>query len=332
MKCLFAPMEGITGYVFRGVHHQFYDHIESYYTPFITPTRTRKLTTREWKDVLPEHNTGIPVVPQILTNNAEDFLWAADKLQSMGYEEVNLNLGCPSGTVVPKNRGAGFLAMPCELDCFLDQVREPLQRMNMQFSIKTRIGRDTPEEFEDLLKIFNRYPLKELIIHPRIRTDYYKNHPNLDVFAMAVEESKNPLCYNGDLFSVKDFRQFQARFPQVRKVMLGRGLLANPALAAEICISPETEQNQTELSLATLRSYHDTLLNAYARVLSGDRNVLFKMKELWSYMGDAFENSEKYVKKIRKSQSRSDYEVMVSRLFTECPLADQPGFRGWKNA
>ncbi|MDD3252134.1 MAG: tRNA-dihydrouridine synthase family protein [Lachnospiraceae bacterium] len=325
MKCSFAPMEGITGYLFRNAHHQFYGHIDHYYTPFITPTQTRKLTSRELNDILPEHNAGIPVIPQILGNHAENFRWAAERIRELGYREINLNLGCPSATVVSKHRGAGLLGRTEELEGFLDSICDSMQRLGMELSVKTRIGMADPSEFEDLIQLYNRFPLKELIVHPRVRTDFYKNHPNLDAFALAVQESRHPLCYNGDLFSIKDVQTFHQRFPQVEHVMVGRGLLANPSLAGEIC-----GVSGAGLDKKTLRAYHDAIFEAYSQIASGDRNVLFKMKELWCYLGDAFADSEKQIKKIRKSQHRSDYETAVSRLFAEYPLADPPAFRGWK--
>lgn len=139
MDYLFAPMEGITGYVFRNAHHRHFHGIKTYYTPFISPNQTRKFTPRELNDVRPEHNEGVPVIPQILTNKADDFLWAAGRLKELGYTEVNLNLGCPSGTVVAKKRGSGFLEYPMELDEFLYQVYDGLAKVGKELSVKTRL-------------------------------------------------------------------------------------------------------------------------------------------------------------------------------------------------
>lgn len=329
MKCYFAPMEGITGYVFRNAHHKYFGCIDRYYTPFIAPNQTRKLTSREMNDVLPEHNRGIDVVPQILTNKADDFLWAAQKVRELGYGEVNLNLGCPSGTVAAKGRGAGFLAFPEKLDRFLDTVSRELERMEMKLSVKTRAGRERPEEFAQLLEIFNRYPLELLTVHPRVQTDYYKNRPNLDIFAEAAGRSVNQVCYNGDIFSMEDFRRFRERFPEVEAVMLGRGLLTNPAMVKEIAASDvdgEGDLSGGGLDKKTLHAFHDELLEGYREAIPGDRNVLFKMKELWFYFGEAFDDSGKYMKKIRKAQRIEDYRAAVSSLFAERELAEHPRF------
>lgn len=321
MKYYFAPMEGITGYIYRNAHHRVYGGMDQYFTPFLVPNQTKKLSTREYHDILPEHNQGVPVVPQIMTNKAEDFLWAARHIQELGYREVNLNLGCPSATVVSKNRGSGFLAFPLELERFFEAVCPELERMGMEFSVKTRIGRDDPEEFPVLLGIFNRYPLKKLIVHPRIQTDFYKNTPNLETFSQAAEGSTNPLCYNGDLFHAEDVEAFCRRFPQVDELMIGRGLLANPALVLTV-----RGDGEERLEKKKLREFHDALLDGYQQVMYGDRNVLFKMKELWYYLGCSFEEFAKYGKKIKKAQRVSDYTAVVDRLFAEQELKGKPGF------
>lgn len=318
MNYLFAPMEGITGYVYRNAHHRHFCQIHQYYTPFLVPNQNRRLTTREMQDICPEHNAGVPVVPQIMSCKADEFLWAAQKAWSLGYREVNLNLGCPSATVVTRKRGAGFLAFPEELDAFLNQVCTGLDRLGMELSVKTRIGKERREEFVRLLEIYNRYPLRCLVIHPRLQTDFYRNTPDLETFALAVGESQNPVCYNGDLFSVEDIRRFRERFPSVEQVMLGRGLLANPALAEEK--APDKDR---------IQAFHRDLLAGYRQAIPGDRNVLFKMKEVWAYLGSAFTNFEKYGKKIKKSQKLTDYEQVVERLLEEQEIKEKPVFGGY---
>lgn len=321
MKYYFAPMEGITGYIYRNAHHRVYGQMDQYFTPFLVPNQTRKLSSRELNDILPEHNQGVPLVPQIMTNKADDFLWAARKIRELGYGEVNLNLGCPSATVVTKNRGAGFLAFPSELDRFLKAVCRELEPMGMKLSIKTRIGKERPEEFLRLLEIFNQYKLEKLIIHPRVQTDFYKNHPNLEVFAQAAADSTNPVCYNGDLFTLEAVTAFCRRFPQIEEIMIGRGLLANPALV------PAAKGEEPERpDKSRLREFHDAVLEGYLQVMSGDRNVLFKMKELWYYLGCSFEEFPKYGKKIKKAQKVSDYTSAVDQLFAEQELKSHPGF------
>ncbi len=327
MEVYFAPMEGITGYLYRSAHHRHFHQVSRYYTPFLVPNQTRRLTSRELNDVLPEHNRGMDVVPQILTNKGEDFLWAAAKLREFGYEEVNLNLGCPSATVVTKRRGSGFLAYPWELDRFLEEVVRGLETLGMRLSIKTRIGKASPDEFEDLLEIYNRYPLTMLIIHPRVQTDFYKNHPHMEVFRMAAEQSKNPLCYNGDLFSAADCEAFAREYPGVEAVMLGRGLLANPALVEQAAGEAQEPALGKPSDRERLRAFHDDVLTGYRELIGGDRNVLFKMKEFWSYFGYSFAGYGSCAKKIRKAQRMGEYLAVVDALFAGHELAAEPVFR-----
>lgn len=310
MKLYFAPLEGITGHVFRRAFFEYFGSVEKYFIPFIKPNQRGHLSSRERQDILPENNEGMYAVPQILTNSAEDFIRTTKKLQKYGYQEINLNLGCPSKTVVTKGRGSGFLAFPEDLDRFLDTV---FGQTDAEISVKTRVGKDSPEEFTDLLAIFNQYPIKELIIHPRIQLDFYKNQPNWEVFQEACKESKNPVCYNGDIFSIEDYHRFADTFPDVDTMMLGRGLLMNPGLSGEIRQGRRMEKQ-------TLRRFHDCLYEGYQEVLSGSRPILFKMKELWGFLAPVFTNYEKYAKKIKKSEKLNAYESIVDALFSEQEL------------
>lgn len=310
MKLYFAPLEGITGHVFRRAFFEYFGSVEKYFIPFIKPNQRGHLSSRERQDILPENNEGMYAVPQILTNSAEDFIRTTKKLQKYGYQEINLNLGCPSKTVVTKGRGSGFLAFPEDLDRFLDTV---FGQTDAEISVKTRVGKDSPEEFTDLLAIFNQYPIKELIIHPRVQLDFYKNQPNWEVFQEACKESKNPVCYNGDIFSIEDYHRFADTFPDVDTMMLGRGLLMNPGLSGEIRQGRRMEKQ-------TLRRFHDCLYEGYQEVLSGSRPILFKMKELWGFLAPVFTNYEKYAKKIKKSEKLNAYESAVDALFSEQEL------------
>jgi tRNA-dihydrouridine synthase len=317
MKFYFAPMEGITGYIFRNAHKKYFGSIAKYFTPFISPNNNTSLNRKELKDVLPENNPGICVVPQILTNNAEDFINTSAQLCSMGYSEVNINLGCPSGTVVAKNKGSGFLAQRDRLDSFLDSI---YSRLDMKVSVKTRIGKDSHEEFYELINIYNKYPISELIIHPRIQKDQYKNKPDLDIFRASLTLSTNPVCYNGDIFTADDCKAFCDSFPNAETVMLGRGAVTNPALADEIC-------GKGKLSSELLKNFHDEVYENYRRSIQGDINVLYRMKEFWHYAIQMFSDNAKYAKAIRKAQKLKDYEAAVSSLFKDREIADGNGYR-----
>ena len=314
MRFYMAPMEGLTGYVFRNAYEKHYGGIARYFTPFLT---NKKMNHRELNDILPEHNRGMEVVPQILTNRADDFCCIVDQLREYGYHMVNLNLGCPSGTVVAKNRGAGFLAFPEELDAFLDEI---FSRCPSKISIKTRIGRDTPEEWERLLAIYEKYPMEELIIHPRVQKDFYKNTVNLEAYGLAEQMSSHVLCYNGDICTMEDYRNRAERFPGTGRMMLGRGLLKNPGLLEEIRQSEKRLPEGAGDRKTRLRAFHDDLLLGYQAVMSGDRPTLFKMKELWVYLGESFLEPEKYLKKIKKTERIREYELIVDALFREREL------------
>lgn len=310
MQYYHAPMEGITGYLYRNAQKDHFRQPDKYFTPFIVPNGNRGLNHRERNDVAPEHNQGMYIVPQIMTNRAEDFLRTCRELKELGYGEVNLNLGCPSQTVVTKMRGAGFLAFPGKLQEFLEQIFE---KADMEISVKTRLGMEEAEEFYPILEIYNKFPLKELIIHPRVQKDFYKNTPHMEVFGEAIRNCPHDICYNGDLFTVTDLLKFQKTYPQIKWVMIGRGFLVNPGFLDALWGQPVTKER--------LYAFHEQLLLGYTEVMSGDTNVLFKMKELWFYMIRMFEDADREARKIRKAQKLSDYKEIVRRLFQEKALA-----------
>ena len=307
MKFYLAPMEGITGHIYRNSYEKYFHNIDKYFTPFIVPNQSVSLKTKELKDLLPQNNKGLNIVPQILTNNAEGFILTANKLKQLGYEEINLNLGCPAGTVVSKKRGSGFLAYPEELDKFLDEI---YKIDNMKISIKTRLGKERADEFYKLIEIYNKYPLEELIIHPRTREDFYGNTPNLEVFKDALKLSKHSICYNVDIFTLNSYNKIINEFPEVNKVMLGRGILANPGLIGEI-------KNNEFANKEIIKMFHDEIFENYTILLNEDKNAMYRMKELWGYMSHIFTNNKKYYKKIKKAQKAIDYKNAVNSLFIE---------------
>ncbi len=320
-KYYLAPLEGITTYVYRRAYHTYYKSMDKYFTPFFVPHTKKGFNTRETQEILPDNNEGMYLVPQILTNDVEGFLQTVEKLKVYGYREVNLNLGCPSKTVVSKFRGSGFLAKPKELDEFLYQIFE---KVDVKVSVKTRIGRDNPEEFDRILDIYNRYPLEELIIHPRVQKDYYGNTPNLNVFSDATKKCRCPLCYNGDIFMAEDCQNICGQFPKIGAVMLGRGIIGDPELLEDISgckadmgrtSSVRADGRMIFRDVQRLRAFHDKLLAEYREINFGDTNVLFKMKEIWCYLGKRFEGGEKILKKIKKAQKVNDYEKAVDELF-----------------
>ncbi len=310
MKYYLAPLEGITTYIFRKAYHKVYRPMDKYFTPFIVPHTHKGMSTREWSELNPENNKDMNVVPQILTNHVDDFVKTANMLFDYGYKEVNLNLGCPSKTVVSKRRGSGFLQEPKLLDEFFDQVFEQLKG-DGQVSVKTRVGMENYQEFEDILKVYEKYPLSELIIHPRLQIDYYKNKPNWDCFQEAIDYSSHKLCYNGDIFYKEDFEKFCERFPQIDCVMLGRGVIAFPDLVEQL--EGISEDNK---KYKKLRQFHDELIIGYRDYMPDDKNILFKMKEFWSYCQHNFPEDPKLWKKIKKCEKMTIYNDLIDRAFS----------------
>ncbi len=335
MNYYFAPLEGITGYRFRRAHHTFFPGMDAYYTPFVVATYTKKLKSREKLDVLPENNAGVPTVPQILTNQAGEFLHCAQAFADLGYSEVNVNLGCPVGTVTAKGKGSGMLRTPEIMDRFLDAIYNGAekisvccangQRSSLKISVKTRLGWEDPEEFSQLLTVYKRYPLSALIIHARTRQELYRGKPELEAFRVAFARqtaslsdsaTSHPpltLCYNGDIRTGEDIQFLENEFPGLSHVMIGRGLLSDPALVSRIVTGQEPD---TKL----IRAFHDELYASYDEQFHDDRIRINCMKELWTFLGESFCDNGRYVKGIHKAKNRVEYEAAVRMLFANCGL------------
>ncbi len=306
----FAPMEGYTDFVYRGAHARFFPGEaapDRFYTPFVSPTREHLITPRQLREISPEHARGIAIVPQLLANNPDDFLWMCGELAAMGYREVNLNLGCPAGTVVAKGKGAGLLRDPAALERFLDTV---YAHAPLQVSLKTRLGIADPEEFGPLLEVFNRYPVSELIIHPRVQKDIYRNEVRLPIFEQALRESKNPVCYNGSLYTAAACQAFTQAHPSLFGLMLGRGLIANPALLRQI-------RGGAPLEKDVLRAFLDDLLAEYTALFGSPQSAIRRMKGIWTYTLCLFAEHEKLERMLRRAIDPWDYKTAVDCIFTQ---------------
>ncbi len=308
MKYYGAPMEGITGYIYRNAHAKYFKGIDKYFTPFLTPKPKRVWTPREKNDIIPEHNKEIPLVPQILTNRGDDLAYGANHLYEVyGYAEVNLNLGCPSGTVVSKGKGSGFLREPEKLLHFFDDY---FSHCDVPLSVKTRLGMYDAEEIEELMEIYNQFPFTEVILHARVREDFYKNPVRLDGFETGYRLCKHEICYNGDIFCVEDIEKIQERYPKISGIMLGRGLIANPQLAEQTMTGEKKDWNR-------FKSFLEEICCGYEEILSGNKNALFKLKEIWLYMIHQFDVDKRYEKKIKKVKTLEEYRVLVDAIFEE---------------
>ena len=302
-----APLEGITGYIYRNALEKYFPGADRYFTPFIAPDQNKLLRTKERRDVLPEHNRVPDLVLQILTNNAQHFLQTAQALKDMGYREINLNLGCPSATVVSRRRGSGLLAFPQELDRLLGEIFDGI---DMKVSVKTRIGSESAEEASLLMEIYRKYPLSELIIHPRTQKQLYRGQADQELFAALIDGFSFPICYNGDILTQKDYDDLIQKYPKIQRVMIGRGAIADPGLFRQIRTGKATDRKR-------LRDFHDEVFAGYREAFGEDRNAMFRMKEIWIYMFRLFPDCEKYAKQIKKSQSLAQYLCAVDAIFTQ---------------
>ena len=306
MRHYFAPMEGLTDSIYRRLHHKYFPGVDRYYMPFLSPTIHRTLTNKEERELPTADSVEFTAVPQVLTKVPEDFLWAAEQCRDRGYTEVNWNIGCPSGTVVSKGKGAGMLSDPDGLDRFLDTV---FSGCPIDISVKTRLGVNDPGEFPALLEIFNRYPIKELTIHPRVRKDFYSSPVREEAFRYGLEHSKNPVCFNGNLCSVSDIQNFSKKYPQVDAVMIGRGLIGDPGM-----LSPGGSTAEA------MEAFYAELLESYIEAFGGSRNAMFRLKENWRYLLCRFEGSEKLGKRLRKTTDMNEYKAITAQIFHTLPL------------
>ena len=307
MRYYFAPMEGLTDSIYRRLHHKYFPGVHRYYMPFISPTIHRQLTHKEDRELPLADKENFIAVPQVLTKVPEDFLWAARVCADRGYDEVNLNVGCPSGTVVSKGKGSGMLRSPQELDRFLDAV---FAESPLPISVKTRLGLENPEDFVEILEVFNRYPITELTVHPRVRKDFYKEPVREAWFRYAFENSRIPLCYNGNIITKAQADAIALTYPGVESVMIGRALVGDPGMLCPQGTTPET-----------LKAFHDELVEEYIRVFGSARNAMFRMKENWSLLHKRFEDTDRLWKKLRKTTDYDEYMAIAGEIFQTLPLA-----------
>ena len=306
MELSFAPMEGITGSIYRRVHARFFPGADVYYAPFIAPDGTGRFKGSALRELLAENNEGVSLIPQLLVNAPESFLAAAEALGDLGYEEINLNIGCPSGTVVAKHKGAGTLGDLESLERCLDEI---FTRCPLRVSVKTRLGLSSTGEFPAVLSLYRRYPLARLIVHARDRAGMYQSRPDLDAFAPALDDSPFPVIYNGNIFSVRDYEAIVRQFPALSGVMLGRGAAADPALFRRI-------NGGSALTAEELRAFHEALLDETLVSGLAPSYTVQRMKELWFYMGCLFPGADRALKTILRSRSLPDYRAAVGSLLS----------------
>ena len=310
MKIYFAPLESISSYPLRNTHSRFFPGIDKYFTPFISANEEGHYSGRIARDLDPENNTQLSLVPQIMGKNPEAVKEVLHYLAERGYHEINLNMGCPSGTVVAKGKGAGMLRDLYLLEDFLTSLFSVLPK-EMSLSIKCRIGIADCDGMEALFSLFNAFPLSELIVHPRVQKQFYNGTVRLDQFAEITKLSKHKLIYNGDIENARSAMYILSRFPSIKGIMLGRGILTNPALAREIRGGAVLEEEE-------FKRYIISLEEAFSAEIQEERNLLQKLKECWSYFSKNYPYSNKGLKELRKARTMPEYRSAKYRIYSEC--------------
>lgn len=304
-----APMEGLTDRIWRQVHQKWFGAADAptrYYAPFLLPPENRVLIPKKMAELVPEANAGTVVIPQLLARDGELAAWMIGEVRKLGYTEINLNFGCPSGTVTAKGKGAGMLRDPARLDAFLDAVFSAVEG---PVSVKTRIGVQNPEEFAVLLDIYNHYPICELTIHPRVMKQLYRGEADRAAFAAALPECRMPVCYNGDVTTPEELHTLEAEFPQLSGIMVGRGLIADPALFRRA-------RGGAPASREELRGYCDDLYHGYTEAFGAASCAVSRMKAHWFYLIHRFEGADPLEKPLRKAREGGEYETVVNQIFT----------------
>ena len=304
-----APIRGLTDYLLRNIFARHFKGFDAAVAPFINPQKKALYDDRMLKDVLPANNRILEVVPQLLHTSPGDFLVLARRLQDLGYKHINWNLGCPAPMVAKKRKGSGLLPYPAAIIEFLEHI---FPRLQVELSIKTRLGFYDFSELKQLLPLLDQYPLKEIIIHTRLGVQLYKGETDPDKFFTCLELSRHQLSYNGDICDLRTYQKLAHQFPAVRHWMIGRGALKNPFIAEEIKAYPVVPHQER---LRRLNAFHHDLLEQYEQNLSGPGHILARTKQLWSYLIFSFPGQEKILKKILKCASLEKYRALVEQLF-----------------
>ncbi|UGS22997.1 tRNA dihydrouridine synthase [Flavobacterium channae] len=306
---LSSPLQGFTDFRFRNAFHKYFGGIDTFYSPYIKLNGKLVIKGSYERDILPENNSTLEVIPQIITNDADEFLFVVKFVQSLGYKELNWNLGCPYPMVAKCGMGSGLISNTSQIEHILKRVHN---ETDIVVSMKMRMGYENPTEILDVFPILEQYPIKNIAIHARIGKQLYKGGVDLDSFQRCLDTSKQKIYYNGDITSVAKFREMQERFPSIDHWMIGRGLIADPFLPSMI------KNNTTEYpknKLEIFEAFHDTIYQEYDAYLQGPTPIRMKMLGFWEYFSQSFSNPQKTFKKIKKAGNSKNYEAAVKEIF-----------------
>lgn len=305
MRYYLAPLDGITNYIYRNAYHRHFEKMDKYFSPFISTDPNSDLNIKEMQDILPENQLDQYLVPQILANNSREFIKTANAIHQLGYKEINLNLGCPSKAVSARNKGSAFLYHKEALDHFLEDI---FTHTKASISIKTRLGKYEHDEFYELAEIFSKYPMIELIIHPRVQKDMYMNTPNWQIVREVYNQFNFPVCLNGDLFKKENLETLSEKFPENQCIMLGRGIIANPNLLGEI-------KSESPFCLDVLESFHNEIYDKYRQTAKTEKKLLNVMKSLWNHMLSTVPSGSELDRSVKTCTSINEYEELMIQLF-----------------
>ena len=308
---LSSPLQGLTDFRFRNAFNKYFGGIDAFYAPSFRINGKREIKPSYERDILPENNTGLELIPQIITSNADEFLFAAEYVQKLGYKELNWNLGCPYPMVVKRGMGSGLIKDPTKIDSILNRV---YAESGIIVSMKMRLGYETNEEIFQVLPVLEKYPIKNIAIHARIGKQLYKGEVDLDSFQKCVDTTGHTVYFNGDITTVGIFNEMVKRFPMIDHWMIGRGIIADPFLPGMIK-NNTTEYPENKIEL--LSKFHQMLFHDYAQALSGPHHVIMKMLQFWEYFATLFPNSRKELKKMKKAKNINAYEDAVRALFNK---------------
>ena len=306
---LSSPLQGFTDFRFRNAFHKHFGGIDTFYSPYIKLNGKMVIKGSYQRDIFPENNTTLEVIPQIITNDADEFLFVAKYVRELGYKELNWNLGCPYPMVAKCGMGSGLISNTSQIEHILKRVHN---ETDIVVSMKMRMGYENPTEILDVFPILEQYPIKNIAIHARIGKQLYKGGVDLEAFQKCLDTSKQKIYYNGDITSVTKFNELQERFPSIEHWMIGRGLIADPFLPSMI------KNNTTEYPknrLEIFEAFHDEIYREYDAYLQGPTPIRMKMLGFWEYFSESFSNPQKTFKKIKKAGNSKNYEAAVKEIF-----------------
>lgn len=303
----FAPLQGFTDAAYRNIHQEVFGGVETYYTPFVRLEKGESFRTRELRDIVRNNNTASHLVPQLIASTPEEFKSIANLFAEQGHQEADINMGCPFPMLARRHKGSGILPYPEEVKSLLETINE---FPTIDFSVKLRLGWDNPEECLELLPTLNDLPLKHITLHARLGKQQYKGDIDLKGFGDFYNQCKHPILYNGDIHSIEDIKAITDQFPKLYGIMIGRGLLANPALAMEYA---NGKTLSSEELLGKIKTMHTSLLAHYQNHLQGDAQLLCKMKTFWEYLLPDLEKKAR--KHIHKSTKIETYLNAVREIF-----------------